>query len=261
MADSVLDQYALSTLINASAYLGLTPDGGAVDTQVEYLINRASDIIEDALGTKVMIRVHAKERHSGKNQTRIYFNNFPVLAVNLDELAWDAATKTVTRNDGGSFVLDGFIAADKVLVQNSDSNSSLLTIAADGVAALTLTFIDVIVTDAVDNNVILSHFRNLWIDDSEIDKDSYEVHSNHIYYDVGFSIGHGNVRLTYYGGHLAIPDAVERVCLRIIKKIYEKNEGIKSEKLGPYSVTYTDVSENEKQEIRNELTKYMNVVI
>jgi len=260
MAASVLDAYALSTLINASAYLGLTPDGAAVDTQVEYLINRASDIIEDALHTKIMIRVYAKERHSGKNQTKIYFKNFPVVAVNLDGLVWDAGAKTVTRNDGGSFMLDGFADGNSILVQNSDSNSGLLTI--NGVVTkLAIIFADVIVADAVDNNVILSHCRSLWIDDAEIDKDSYEVHSNHIYYEVGFPRGHGNVRMTYYGGHVAIPDAVERVCLRIIKKIYEKNEGIKSEKLGPYSVTYADSVDSMKDEIRNELTKYANVVI
>jgi len=260
MADSVLDAYALSTLINASAYLGLIPDGAAVDTQVEHLINRASDIIEDALHTKIMIRVHTKERHNGKNQTKIYFNNFPVVAVNLDELAWNTGAKTVTRKDGGSFIKDGFAAGNSVLVQNSDNNSGLLTISAE-VTALAMTFTEDIVTDAVDNNVILSHFRSLWIDDAEINKDSYEVHNNHIYYSIGFSEGHGNIRMTYYGGHLAIPDAVERVCLRIIKKIYEKSEGISQEKLGPYSVTYAQSVDSMKDEIRNELIKYANVAV
>ena len=258
---TVLDIYALSTLAHANSYLGLTADAGVVDAYVETLINRASDIIEDALHNKIMLRTHVKERHDGKGQTKMYFNNFPVLAVNIDGLVWDAVAKTVTRSDsGGSFVKDGFADGNEVLVQNSDENSGLLTI--NGVVtAFVITFDEVIVADAEDNNVIISHFRSLWIDDSEIDEDDYEIFSDHIYYPGGFSTGHGNVRMTYYGGHLLVPDAVEAMCLKIIKMIYEKNQGIKSEKLGPYAVTYTDSEDDLKKGIRKELAVYSNVVV
>ena len=254
-----LDTYALSTLINANIYLGLTSDGGAVDSYIGRIINRASDIIENALHNKIMARLNVKERHDGKDQENIYFKQFPVLAINLDELDW-TADKKVTRNDGGSFIIDGFAMGDKVLVQNSDSNSGLLTIATGGVEALILTFDEAIVDDAEDNNVILSHCRELWIGNSKIDEDSYEVYKNHIYYPGGFPKGHGNIRVTYYGGNIDLPDDVERMCLRLVKQIYEKSEGVKTEKLGPYSVTY-DVEIKTKDEIRSELTRFMNVVI
>jgi len=256
---SELDTYALSTLAHALYYLGLTTDGGTVDNHIERIINRASDIIENALHNKIMARLNVKERHDGKGQEIIYFKQFPVLAVNLDELVW-TADKKVTRADGGSFIIDGFAVADKVLIQNSDNNSGLLTIATDGLVALVLTFDEAIVADTKDDNVILSHFRELWISDSKINEDDYKIYKDHIYYRGGFPEGHGNIRMTYYGGNIVLPDDVERMCLKLIKQIYEKSEGVKAEKLGPYSMTFADEGNIEK-EIRKELIKYANVVI
>ena len=256
--ESELDIYALTTLTKANYYLGLTSDGGTVDNYIERIINRASDIIENALNRKLKSRLYVKERYDGKDQEVIYLKQYPVLVINLDDLVWDADTKTVTRDDGGSFIDDGFVAGDKVLVQNSDENSGLLTIAT--VAATTLTFTDTIVADTEDDNVILSHFRELWINDDEIDEDNYEVDEDHIYYNVGFSKGHENVRMTYYAGYSTIPDDIEEYCLRLIKKIYDKDRGVKSESLGPHSITYSD-RDNVIEDIRKELSTYINVVI
>ena len=256
-----LDTYALTTLANANTELGLTSDGGAVDAHVENLINRASDIIESALHRKLKARLYIKERHSGIGQEQLYFKQYPVLSLNLDNLAWVAAAKTLTRNDGGSFVTDGFAVADKVLVQNSEYNSGLLTIAAAGVATLVLTFTDVIVDDAVDDNVFISHCRELWVNDGVMDEDDYEVNPDHIYYRSGFSEGHENIRVTYYAGYATIPDDIEDFCLELVKRAYDKSKDVKSEKLGPYSITYFDSRSDLIKEIQNELSTYINVVV
>jgi len=253
-----IDTYALTTLAAANTYLGLTADGGVVDAYIETLINRASDIIESALNRLLKARLYVKERYSGNNQEALYFNQYPVLAVNLDNLAWDAAGKTLTRNDGGSFVIDGFVAADKVLVQNSEYNSGLLTVAALGVEALVLTFTDTIVDDAIDDNVILSHCRELWINDSVVDEDDYEVNNNHIYYRSGFSKDHMNIRVTYYAGYITIPDDIQAKCLELIKMGYDKNRDVKSEKIGPYSITFFDNKAEIIDSIRNDLSTYIN---
>jgi len=257
-----LDTYALTTLAAANTYLGLgAGDGGAVDAYVETLINRASDIIESALNRLLKARLYVKKRISGNGQEILYFEQYPVLAINLDNLAWAAAGKTVTRNDGGSFVIDGFAVADKVLVQKSEYNSGLFTIATGGVAALVLTFDDVIVDDAVDDNVILSHCRELWVNDDLVDGDDYEVNEDHIYYRCGFSKGHMNIRRTYYAGYITIPDDIEAKCLELIKMAYDKNKDVKSEKIGPYSITFFDNKSEIMEMIRNDLSNYINVVI
>ena len=255
-----LDTYALTTLANANTVLGLISDGGAVDAHVENLINRASDIIESALHRLLKARLYIKERYSGIGQECLYFKQYPVLSVNLDNLAW-SIDKKVTRNDGGSFVIDGFAVADKVLAQNSDKNSGLLTIATGGVAALVLTFDEAIILDTVDDNVILSHCRELWINDSIVDEDDYEVNKDHIYYRGGFSEGHKNIRITYYAGYATIPDDIEDKCLALIKLAYDQSKDVKSEKLGPYSITYFDDRKDIKEKIRNDLSNYINVVV
>lgn len=255
-----LDAYALSTLANANTYLGLTTDAGAIDAYIENIINRASDIIENYCHRKFKGRLYIKERYDGNDQEVIYLKQYPVLAINLDNLAWDSTLKKVTRNDGGSFVTDGFVAADKVLVQNSDENSGLLTIGTGGVAATILTFTETIVTDADDDNVILSRFRELWINDDEIDEDDYEVNEDHIYYNGGFSEGHKNVRITYYAGYATIPDDLEQACLKLVKLAYDKDEGIKAESLGPHSITYFDKSDL-PADIKSTLDVYKNWVV
>jgi len=255
-----LDTYALTTLANANTELGLISDGGAVDAHVENLINRASDIIEAALHRLLKTRLYIKERHSGIGQENLYFKQYPVAAVNLDNLAWAAAGKTVTRNDGGDFVKDGFADGNKVLVQNSDSNGGLLTI--EGVVTkLVIPFSDIIVDDADDDNVIISHCRELWINNSVINEDDYEVSPDHIYYRNGFSEGHENIRITYYAGYITIPDDIEDKCLDLVKRAYSKSKDVKSEKLGPYSITYFDNKSDLKEKIRNELSNYINVVV
>ena len=255
---TVLDIYALTTLAHANTYLGLTADAGVVDAYIETLINRTSDIIEEALCRKIMLRLYIKERYSGNNQEILYFKQYPVLAINLDNLAWDAVTKKVTRNDGGSFITDGFAVADKVLVQHSEYNSGLLTIAAAGVAALTLTFSDIIVDDAVDDNVILSHCRELWINDSVVDGDDYEVNEDHIYYKCGFSKDHKNIRITYKAGYAIIPDDIEAKCLELIKMAYDKDKDLKTEKIGPYSITFFDNRSEIIKNVRNDLSTHIN---
>jgi len=204
---------------------------GSVENWVENYCNR-----------KFEAALYVKERHDGNGQPIIYFEQYPVLAVNLDDLVWDSSAKTVTRADGGSFIDDGFVAGDKVLVQNSDSNSGLLTIDTDGVAALTLTFTDDIVEDIDDDDVILSHFRELWVGSSEIDEDNYEVFSDHIYYGSGFSEGHGNVRMTYYAGYSSdnMPDDLKLAIKIIVGYIYNRKKeeafGLGSYKVGDIQV-------------------------
>ena len=257
-----IDTYALTTLAAANTYLGLTADGGVVDAYVETLINRASDIIESALNRLLKVRLYVKKRISGNGQEILYFEQYPVLAVNLDNLAWDAAGKKVTRNDGGSFVKEGFADGNKVLVQNSDKNSGLLTI--DGVVdPLFITFSGIIVDDAINDNVIISRHRELWVNDSLVDGNDYEVNEDHIYYRCGFSVGHMNIRRTYYAGYDTIPDDIEAKCLELVKSAYDKdkNKDIKSEKIGPYSVTFFDNRAEIVNQIRNELSNYINWVI
>jgi len=259
-----LDTYALTTLANANKYiLNTTGDGGAEDTYMESIINRASDIIENYCNRKFKARLHVKERHDGEGQKIIFYNNPPVLAVNLDELDWDATAKTVTRSDGGSFYDDGFSTGNtKILVQNSQKNSGLLTLAAVSTGGTTLTFSDTIVSDTDDNDVIISEFRSLWVDDNEVDEDNYDVTEEYIYYPSGFSKGKKNVKLTYYGGYKTIPYAVEQACLEVAKNLYNQNENVKSETVGDHSITFMDRgSDDIPESAKRRLDSYRRMIL
>lgn len=205
----------------------ITSDIAAGDpsTILESIRDSVEDWVENYCHRTFEATLYVKERHDGDEQDIIYFDQSPVLAINLDSLAWDS-TGTVTRDDGGSFVSDGFTSGDSVLVQNSDSNSGLLTIDTDGVAATVLTFTDTITTDSDDDDVILSLFRELWINDTEIEEDDYRVFNDHIYYNAGFSEGHGNIRLSYYAGYSSsnMPSDLKLSIKIIVKSIYDRRK-------------------------------------
>jgi len=68
-----------------------------------------------------------------------------------------------------------------------------------------------------------------------------------IYYPAGFLNGIRNYRVTYVAGYSAIPNDLEEACGKLVSyllKTANKNEGIKSETLGRYSVTYDKGSYN-----------------
>jgi len=228
---------------------------------VSVIHNSVEDWVENYCNRKFEGQLHVKERYDGDNQDILYFKHYPVLAVNLDNLVWDSTGKTLTRNDGGSFITDGFVAADKVLVQNSDSNSGLLTIATGGVAALVLTFDDVIVDDTDDDNVIISHFRELWIGDSLLDEGFYEVSGDHIYYNGRFPNGHGNIRMTYYAGYSAdnMPSDLQLAIKILVKHTYQKMQeethGVKEYSVGDIRVKNEDGGI--PKEVEMILQKYM----
>ena len=222
-----------------AAALSITSDIAASDPSeiISVIHNSVEDMVENYCQRKFEAALYVKERHDGNGEPIIYFKQYPVLAVNLDDLVWDSSAKTLTRADGGSFVDDGFVAADKVLVQNSDSNSGLLTIATGGVAVLVLTFDDSITSDTDDDDVILSHFWELRIGSSKIDEDNYEIFDDHILYNGGFSEGHGNIRMTYYAGYSTsnMPDDLQLAIKIIVKFIYQRR-GEEAFGLGSYKV-------------------------
>ena len=222
-----------------AAALSITSDIAASDPSeiISVIHNSVEDMVENYCQRKFEAALYVKERHDGNGEPIIYFKQYPVLAVNLDDLVWDSSAKTLTRADGGSFVDDGFVAADKVLVQNSDSNSGLLTIATGGVAVLVLTFDDSITSDTDDDDVILSHFWELRIGSSKIDEDNYEIFDDHILYNGGFSEGHGNIRMTYYAGYSTsnMPDDLKLAIKIIVKFIYQRR-GEEAFGLGSYKV-------------------------
>lgn len=207
---------------DAAVFITSDLAAGDPSTILKTIRDEVEDWVENYCHRKFEAALVVKERHDGDEQDMMYFDQNPVTAVNLDNLVWDASGGTVTRADGGSFVTDGFTTGAKVLIQNSDSNSGLLT--ASTVAATVLTFTDTITADTDDDDVILSHFQDLWIGDTEIDEDDYEVFSDHVYYNPTFAEGHGNVRMTYYAGYSSttMPSDLQLAIKIIVKYIFQK---------------------------------------
>jgi len=81
-------------------------------------------------------------------------------------------------------------------------------------------------------------------DFDQVDTSDYILESSDsgmIYFPRGFVRGTRNYRVTYIAGYATIPHDLEEACGQLVSYLYKnagKTEGIKSETLGRYSVTY-----------------------
>jgi len=94
---------------------------------------------------------------------------------------------------------------------------------------------------------ITSIYRHyVFTDDDLYDSDYYKVYLNegYIYRNAGWILGMQNIKITYIAGYDfdtdGIPPELENICNTLVSMKYESvsKMGIKSEKIGQYSVTY-----------------------
>lgn len=100
-------------------------------------------------------------------------------------------------------------------------------------------------------NSVTSIYRHYLVgDDDELDSDYYVIYSaeGYIYREAGFVKGHQNYKITYDAGYDfdndGIPAGLQLLCNKICTFEYNSYSrvGIKSEKIGSYSVTYDVVN-------------------
>ena len=68
-----------------------------------------------------------------------------------------------------------------------------------------------------------------------------QINRGQVYNKLGFTKGIRNYRISYNAGYTIIPNDLEEACCKLVSYFYKtanKQEGIKSERLGRYSVTY-----------------------
>ena len=79
------------------------------------------------------------------------------------------------------------------------------------------------------------------------DEDDFEVFSDHIYYNAGFSEGHGNIRMTYQIKYGIIDINDLKLAIKIITKaIYQARQeeifGVKNYRMGDIAITCEESS-------------------
>jgi hypothetical protein len=91
-----------------------------------------------------------------------------------------------------------------------------------------------------------SDFDEIDTSDYLIDSGS-QTNTGQVYMPIGFIKGIRNYRITYVAGYSSIPNDLEEACGKLVSyflKTANKNEGVKSETLGRYSITYDKGSYN-----------------
>ncbi|MFH1230004.1 MAG: phage head-tail connector protein [Planctomycetota bacterium] len=77
-----------------------------------------------------------------------------------------------------------------------------------------------------------------------------------------FQVGVANVKVVYVAGYETIPKAVNLACRKLVIKLFRQREkeGVKSESIGQYSITYTE-SKDVPTEIKMMLDGYVNMKV
>lgn len=105
----------------------------------------------------------------------------------------------------------------------------------------------------LDNYPIISvttiHSYSVFTTDVLYDSNYYTIYANegYVYRALGWPYGHKNIKITYDAGYdfaVGIPSELEYICNSLVSKRFNSEDkiGIKSEKIGGYSVTYSDES-------------------
>ena len=76
-----------------------------------------------------------------------------------DEISFEAATRRISRSDGGSFIADGFLDGDQIEVKGSDSNDGVYTVTTVAATTLTLDPGDTLTDEVAGAEVTITEIR------------------------------------------------------------------------------------------------------
>lgn len=104
-----------------------------------------------------------------------------------------------------------------------------------------------------------------WVDTDDIliPSGDYKVYANrgYIYYPWGFAKGRQNYLVNYKAGYTTIPNDLAWICNSLVTLWYNNpdNKGVKAERLGNYSITYSE--EDIPKEIKTKMNAWSKISV
>jgi len=254
-----LDQYAVLTLGDAQLFLGKGDADTADDQLLDMLIQQASKMVVDEIGTGSVVSKAYKEYHDGHGGRNIWLNNFPVTGVDFISTSRDDAMTVSYDGDDSSYAtvevtstelqlrkrVSGVLTASAFTLEDY-ATLTLLEAAVEAVAGWTVvvsadyatyaaaSLSPVPAKDARDNAVTLG------VPDQGEGACELANEWGRIYNPYGWTAGHRNVYIEYTAGwpRSEIPQPIRSACLELVKMMYDlrsKDGTVESEKIGEYS--------------------------
>lgn len=251
---------ALTDLESAKLYMGETTT--ANDRLIDRLIMDASVLIARELDTGIVEQTYTNEVHSGNGGYYLYLNNWPVTEV--IRCAVDDISPVTVKLSGTTAaratvaVIENAIVLRKVVSGVTTRNelvfSDYVTLAAMETAAEALGYtVDITssYTTYPSADLLLQGARSIrdktaYLRIPSESETDYEIDIGNqglLYNPYGWTVGNANIFITYQAGYSVIPEPLESACLELVKTmkdLAERDQSVKSEKIGDYAYTTAD---------------------
>ena len=252
----------LAVLSDVKAYMGITTTSD--NTLLDMLIDQASNIIKNELGTDVCATTYTNEVYSGDGTNTLMLDNYPIIEIiSANDDKQDAMYIKNTNATNTHATVQ--VTSDKVVLRKTAagvqttnnimrSDYATLTLMNDAVTAVTdwsgtitaaysaypvSELLQMPGKNAQNNTAVHLYVPDLTEGDYEIQNVNRAVLYNPYYW----SSGYNNVFVTYRAGWETIPDAIQSVCQQLVKLLYDQRSisaGYKKEKIGDYEYELQD---------------------
>ena len=246
----------LAVLSDVKLFMNITTTSN--DTLLEMLIDQATNIITNELGTNVCATVYTNEVYNGDGSYTLMLDNYPIIEVySAHDTTQDvmyikntSSTNTHATVQVTSDTIRLKSAASGTwtttnLMRSDYSTLSELQTAVNNISTWSCTVTDNYSTYPV-SEIVEQPGRNaqnntavhLYAPDlCETDYDIQDVGRAVLYNPFGWSYGHRNIFVSYKAGYETIPQAIHSICQELVKLMYDKSvisAGYEREQIGDY---------------------------
>ena len=259
-----MDKYAIVTLGDARLFLGKGDSDTADDQLIDMLIQQASGMVADEIGTDSVVSKAYKEYIDGHGGLNLWLNNFPVSGVDFVSVGRDDAMTVTYDNDDSSYAtvevtatelklrkrVSGVLTASTFTLVDY-ATLALLEAAVEAVTGWTVvvntdyttyaavSLAPVPAKDARDDAVTLG------VPDQGEGNCELSPAWGRLYNPYGWTAGHRNIYVEYTAGYARaeVPQPIRSACLEAVKMMYDlrsKDMSVKKEKIDDYSYELAD---------------------
>jgi len=256
----------LAVLSDVKEYMGITTTSD--DTLLGMLIDQASNIIKNELGTDVCDTTYTNETYHGDGSSSLMLDNYPIIDVSSASATTQDvmtikntnstnthATVQVTSTDVIMRKTASGVTTTNSLARSDYATITLLNVAVNALTDWTGTVPDNYLTypvaelvqqtgkNAQNNSTVQLRVPDLAENDYEIQNTNRAVLYNSYYWPSG----HNNIFVTYRAGWATIPDAMQSTCQQLVKLLYDQKNisvGIKREQIGDYEYEMQEKAED-----------------
>jgi len=246
----------LTVLSDVKLYMGITTTSN--DSLLGMLIDQATNIITNELGTDICATDYNQEVYNGDGTSFLMLDNYPIIEVyRANDTTQDVlyiqntdttnthATVQVTSDTvrlksaaAGSWTTTNIMRSDCTTLADLQTAVNAVSTWSCTVGTNYTTYPTTELIEQPGRSAQNSNAVHLYTPDlCETDYDIQDVGRAVLYNPFGWSSGHRNIFISYRAGYETIPNSIYSICQELVKLMYDKSvisAGYEREQIGDY---------------------------